>query len=124
MPLQGRTFQAVKGVDGKVTYVAKEVVRGNFSVYQGIDASGNVRYVGIPGREPAARFAEHAVSGTVRSALDYRVVDGATGLSRIDARIWEQTLINKYGLGTNNGQLFNQINSISPRYWWQYSITP
>ena len=42
---------------------------------------------------------------TAKSLLDYRVIDGATGLSKTGARIWEQTLINQYGLGKNGGQL-------------------
>lgn len=34
----------------------------------------------------------------------------------------EQNLINKYGLGKNGGQLYNKINSISPKYWNRYGI--
>jgi hypothetical protein len=55
--------------------------------------------------------------------LNY-VIEGAEGLTRTQARIWEQTLINQYGLGKNGGMLYNQINSIAPKYWWQYGITP
>jgi hypothetical protein len=40
-----------------------------------------------------------ATIGTGREVLDYSVVDGATGLSKTDARVWEQKLINQYGLG-------------------------
>jgi hypothetical protein len=97
---------------------------GTNAVYQGLDAAGKTRYVGITSREPAVRFAEHAASGTAKAPLQYRVIKGAEGLSRIDARIWEQSLINQYGLRKNGGQLFNQINSIAPKYWWQYGIKP
>jgi hypothetical protein len=54
--------------------------------------------------------------------LDYRVINGATGLSKTGARVWEQTLINQHGLGKNGGQLINSINSIAPKNWWQYGI--
>ena len=93
-------------------------------VYRGIDAVGKVRYVGITGREPAKRFAEHAASGTARAPLQYRVVDGATGLTRTQARIWEQGLINQHGLGRNGGQLLNMRNSIAPQNWQQFVIQP
>jgi RHS repeat-associated protein len=92
---------------------------GTNVVYQGLDAAGKVRYVGITERAAATRFAEHAASiGTGKENLIYRVVNGAEGLSRMDARIWEQTLINQYGLGKNGGLLLNKINSIAPKYWW------
>lgn len=94
--------------------------RGTNAVYQGFDETGVVRYVGITERAPAIRFGEHLMSGTERSMLRYRVVPGATNLSRLDARILEQTLINKYGL--NN--LLNVRNSIAPKYWNQYNINP
>ncbi len=98
---------------------------GTNVVYRGIDAAGVVRYVGITERNATVRFGEHAVSiGTGREFLKYSVIDGATGLSRIDARIWEQTLINQYGLEKNGGLLLNKVNSIAPRYWWLYGITP
>lgn len=59
-----------------------------------------------------------------------KTVKNETNLNKIDARIMEQNLINKYGLGKNGGQLYNKINSISPRYmyslnrigyFWSYS---
>lgn len=95
---------------------------GSRVVYQGLDAAGKVRYVGITGRDAAVRFGEHLNSGTARSLLDYRVIDGATGLSKTGARVWEQTLINQYGLQKNGGMLLNKVNSIAPKYWWQYGI--
>jgi hypothetical protein len=95
---------------------------GTNLVYQGIDKAGVVRYVGITERQAAVRFAEHLNSGTAKSLLQYRVVDGATGLSRTGARVWEQTLINQYGLQKNGGLLLNKVNSIAPKNWWQFGI--
>jgi hypothetical protein len=93
------------------------------SVYVGVDEiTGVVRYVGRTGRDPAIRFAEHAASGTERAGLTFRVVDGATGLTRMQARAWEQGLINSHGLGKNGGTLFNKINSVAPKYWGQFGI--
>ncbi|MBX3102795.1 MAG: hypothetical protein KF690_09825 [Bacteroidetes bacterium] len=98
---------------------AGNVQGGANVVYQGIDkATGAVKYVGITERAPAIRFGEHISSGTVKSLLDYRVVPGATNLSRLDARIIEQKLINQHGL--NN--LLNIRNSIAPKYWFKYGI--
>jgi len=54
--------------------------------------------------------------------LRYQVVDGATGLTRAQARTWEQTLINKYGFQKEGGQLLNQINSIQPKNWLDYLL--
>ncbi|MGB4958922.1 MAG: RHS repeat-associated core domain-containing protein, partial [Saprospiraceae bacterium] len=81
--------------------------KGSFVVYQGLDAAGKVRYVGITGREAAIRFTEHMNSGTAKALLDFKVIKGATGLSTIQARILEQSLINRYGLMRNGGQLYN-----------------
>lgn len=92
---------------------------GNYSVYKGIDeATGKVKYVGITSREPHVRFEEHLRSKTPRSSLLYETVTGAYGLSKTNARIWEQNLINQYGLEN----LYNKINSISPSYWNLYNI--
>ena len=80
---------------------------GNYSVYKGIDeVTGKVKYVGITSREPHVRFEEHLRSKTSRSSLLYETVTGAYGLSKTNARIWEQNL----------------INSISPSYWNLYNI--
>lgn len=92
---------------------------GNYSVYKGIDeVTGKVKYVGITSREPHVRFEEHLRSKTSRSSLLYETVTGAYGLSKTNARIWEQNLINQYGLEN----LYNKINSISPSYWNLYNI--
>ena len=92
---------------------------GNYSVYIGIDpSSGDVKYVGMTGRNPESRWAEHYTSGTVRSSLTFNTY--ASGLTKIEARILEQTLINQYGLEN----LYNRINSIAPNCWEQYHIKP
>jgi hypothetical protein len=95
---------------------------GNYSVYQWVDpVTGEVKYVGITRRDPQVRWNEHLNSGTERAKLEYQLVSkNATGLSKTNAHIWEQNLINQYGL--NN--LYNKINSIEPRYWPQYNIQP
>jgi RHS repeat-associated protein len=106
-----------------VKQVVKEVIKNNNLVYHGIDAAGKVRYIGITSRDAAVRFGEHLNSvGTGKELLRYEVIEGAIGLTKKQARIWEQTLINKYGLGKNGGQLLNKINSISPKKWWKYGI--
>jgi hypothetical protein len=106
------------------TAAGESAKNGTYSVYEGLDAAGKTRYVGITGRDATIRFGEHLNSGTARSLLDYRAIDGATSLSKTQARIWEQTLINQYGLQKNSGMLLNKINSIAPEYWWQYGIKP
>ena len=95
---------------------------GTNSVYLGYDEAGNVRYVGITERTPELRFAEHLNSGTKRALLHYETIENAQGLSRIQARIIEQRFINIYGMQKFNGMLYNQINSISPRYWNRWGL--
>ncbi|MGA9213669.1 hypothetical protein, partial [Kaistella sp.] len=92
---------------------------GAYSVYQGIE-NGIVKYVGITKRDPTLRWAEHEAAGGPKSSLFYYGVDGATGLTRTQARVWEQNLINQHGLPN----LYNQINSIAPANWWMYGVTP
>ena len=94
-----------------------------YSVYQGLDPNtGEVKYVGITKRDPEVRWKEHQNSDSPRAGLFYKKVDNATGLTKIQARIIEQQLINRYGLMKNGGQLYNKINSISPKYWDKYGI--
>jgi hypothetical protein len=110
----------IKAISSGVDDAAKG---GSHLVYEGLDASGKVKYVGITGRDAAVRFSEHLNSvGTGKELLRYRVIDGATGLSKSGARVWEQTLMNQYGLGKNGGMLLNKINSIAPTNWWLYGI--
>lgn len=77
-----------------------------------------MKYVGITSREVTQRAAEHAAKGDAWKALDFQAVPGALNLDRTGARIMEQNLINQYGLPN----LYNQINSISPKYWSIYGI--
>ncbi|MFZ4796423.1 MAG: hypothetical protein ACOYMA_02955 [Bacteroidia bacterium] len=65
---------------------------------------------------------EHRNSGTNRSELNFDIFDDAVNLSKDAARVYEQNLINKYGLGTKGGQLFNKINSISEKNWFKFGI--
>ncbi|MEO1254863.1 MAG: hypothetical protein AAFY41_08265, partial [Bacteroidota bacterium] len=116
----GRVFSGARYAASRGASTA--TARGTNVVYQGFDAAGDVRYVGITSREPGVRFAEHLNSGTSKSLLRYRVVEGATGLSRSGARVFEQRLINQFGLQRNGGQLFNKINSISPKKWHLHGI--
>jgi RHS repeat-associated protein len=102
----------------------KTVSEGTHLVYQGFDKAGIVKYVGITGRDATVRFGEHLSSGTARSLLDYRIVPGATNLSKTSARVWEQNLINQYGLQKSGGMLLNKVNSIAPKHWFQYGIKP
>ena len=121
----GEIFQALKIGWRGLNIFSKSgtlINEGTNVVYQGIDKAGIVRYVGITEREAAVRFSEHLSSGTAKSLLQYRVVDGAVGLSRTGARVWEQTLINQYGLQKNGGMLLNKINSIAPKNWAQFGI--
>ena len=93
----------------------------NYSVYIGRDpVTGEVKYVGITKRDPEIRWKEHKYSRTKKSTLDYRIHE--TGMTKMDARIMEQTLINQYGISKYGGQLYNRINSIGPKYWNQYRI--
>lgn len=95
---------------------------GTNTVYVGMDDENVVRYVGITQREPEIRFSEHLNSGTARSSLRYYTIDGTGQLSRIQARIIEQQLINKFGLIKYEGSLINKINSISSKKWGRYGI--
>ena len=62
------------------------------------------------------------MTSTKRNTLEYRLVQRATSLTKNQARILEQQYINLYGLEKNGGQLYNQINSIAPKYWNNFSI--
>ena len=85
--------------------------------------NGVVKYVGITSRDAAIRFAEHeAATGTGREFLRYFVIDGATGLTKTEARVMEQNLINQFGLQKNGGQLLNKINSIAEKNWFKFGI--
>jgi RHS repeat-associated protein len=118
----GQGTNAVKGVAvvdvAKTTEVIGVAGEGSHLVYKGFDAAGTVKYVGITEREAAVRFGEHANAiGTGKELLDFQVMKGATGLTKIEARVLEQTLINQYGMIKNGGQLLNKMNSIAPKFW-------
>ncbi len=99
------------------------VGEGTNSVYVGRDEHGNVRYVGITDRNPSDRFAEHYNSGTNRSSLQYETLKRTGHLSRTQARIIEQKLINAYGMKQFGGVLYNKVNSIRPgKLWSDYGI--
>jgi RHS repeat-associated protein len=92
------------------------------AVYEGVGEAG--RYIGITSRSPGVRWGEHrAAIGSGRESLNYQVVPGAENLTKLQARIWEQKLINANG-GIRGGRLLNQRNSISPKYWQQHGIPP
>lgn len=105
-----KIFGNLKGIIPQRTY----------SIYQGIDKEGIVRYIGLTGRDPKIRFMEQLGSKTEKAFLRYNVV--LTKPTYTEGRIWEQIFINKYGLQKNGGPLLNKYNSISPKYWYQYGI--
>lgn len=82
---------------------------GTHVVYQSLDASGNVNYIGIT-NDLERRAAEQLGQKGIR----IQAIPGLTNLSRTDAQAVEQVLIENYGLGKNGGTLINKINSISP----------
>lgn len=93
-----------------------------YTVYHGIDKAGVIRYIGMTRRSPAVRFAEHLKSiGTGKELLKYDIIEGAEGLTKTEAKVMEQLIINQYGLQKNGGLLPNQINS-GPKYWNMYGI--
>mgnify|MGYP000689262523 CR=1 FL=1 len=103
---------------GKIIYKNTPKV---YDVYHGLDASGAIKYVGITSRNPLVRFSEHAGSiGTGRELLRYDVI--SSGLTKQQARVLEQTIINTHGLEKNGGQLLNRINSIAPKNWEKFGI--
>ena len=92
---------------------------GEYTGYYGLDDT-TVRYVGITKRNPEVRFKEHLLSNTNRSNLHYR--PKKKHMTLIQARIWEQTNIIKYGLMKNGGLLYNLRNEIAPSKWLQFGI--
>jgi RHS repeat-associated protein len=104
-----KVLQEAAQLEGKATY----------SVYRGVDAMGDIKYVGITKREPAVRWAEHAAAGGEKGTLFFETQ--AVGLSKAEARTIEQNIINQFGLQKNGGQLLNQVNSIAPSNWKNFS---
>jgi len=95
--------------------------QGTSSVYVGKDANDVIRYVGRTDRNPEIRFGEHYRSGRMTSTLRFKPI--TTTIDHNGSRILEQQLINKYGMQKNGGQLFNKINSISPKKWEKWGIS-
>lgn len=93
---------------------------GNSSVYVGYDKKDIIRYVGRTDRMPDIRINEHLHSGNKLSTLYYNPI--ITNLNHQGSRIIEQQLINIYRLEKNGGQLYNKINSISPKKWGKWGI--
>jgi RHS repeat-associated protein len=91
---------------------------GHHSVYFG-GGPGGTRYIGMTGREPWMRWAEHYRATDGKQYLDFRNVE--SGMTPLDARILEQTLINQQG-GIGSPGLLNKINSIDPKFWDLYGI--
>jgi RHS repeat-associated protein len=77
-------------------------------VYNSVDSSGKVVYVGIT-NDLARRGAEHAASKGIQIEKVF------SGLTREDARAVEQVLIELHKLGKEGGTLLNKINSISKK---------
>ena len=97
------------------------IQKGEYTVYQGIDPNtGEIKYVGITKRDPKLRWNEHLNSGTKRAILKYEPIE--IGLTRMQARIIEQNLINQFGMQKYGGILYNRSNSIAPKYWELYNI--
>lgn len=95
--------------------------REGYTVYQGLDPfTDEIRYVGITKRNPEVRWKEHYNSNSPRADLRYEPIEH--GLTKMQARIIEQTIINRFGMQKTGGILYNRINSISPRYWESYGI--
>jgi hypothetical protein len=90
-----------------------------YTIYQGVDKSGVVRYVGITSRSLANRVSEHLRAwGTGRELLQYNPV--GTAQTWQAARIAEQKLINLHG--GPKGQLLNIRNEIAQKYWSSLGI--
>ena len=106
------SFEAVP-IGGEVSSEAKAAT---WIGYIGTDADGVIRYVGITSRDLDVRAAEHALD-EAKAALQFTVADGAQFGEKLEARVWEQTQINLYGLASDGGQLLNKINSIAAKYW-------
>ncbi len=88
---------------------------GPYSVYEGRDGNGDLRYAGITKQDPQARFNQHGrATGSGREDLDYS--PRYSNFSEYGAHKMEQSYIDKYGMQKNGGQLLNKVNSISPSY--------
>ncbi|QQS40023.1 MAG: RHS repeat-associated core domain-containing protein [Acidobacteriota bacterium] len=106
-----------------IASTARTASNAKYVGYFGYAADGSEAYVGITSRNPLIRFGEHLnAEGTGRELLIYREVKGARFGSKLDARVWEQTQINRFGLSKNGGPLLNKINSISQKRWDELGV--
>ncbi|RLJ30848.1 RHS repeat-associated protein [Chryseobacterium sp. 7] len=102
--------------------LATEATEKLHGLYEGVNAAGEVKYVGRTSQPFATRFAQHAAEGGEKGNLFFRQIKGASGMTLQQARVAEQNLINQYGLQKNGGQLINKINSIAPKYWSSFGV--
>lgn len=113
----------VWGLRGAVTAyrAASYIEKGAHAVYVGLNAAGEVKYIGRSVNVAERWYQHQAASGTGRELLRYQIVEGGTNLSLNSARVLEQNLINQFG-GVKGGQLLNKINSVAPKYWKDFGI--
>jgi RHS repeat-associated protein len=91
---------------------AEEVgVEGTYVVYEALDESGEIIYVGITNN-----LERRAIEQAAEKDIIINGIEGAVNLTKAQARGVEQVLIEHYGLGGRLGQtgrLMNKINSIA-----------
>lgn len=90
---------------------------GGYVVYQAVK-NGVVQYIGITSQELIKRANQHYAKDAAKRGLIFGVVEGMEGLTKKQARVADQKLINQYGLGN----LLNRINSVAEKYWTQLGI--
>jgi len=118
---EGAASEVIEEAGGEAATDATTQEAGKYFVYEAVDPETNtVKYVGITSRNVAIRETEHKAAKTAFQELTFERV--AKGLTKTDARIIEQKLINQYGMESNGGTLLNKINSIAPKNWAKYGI--
>jgi RHS repeat-associated protein len=107
-PITGRSFESIAA-----STQAKE--NTSSSVYVGVDKCNAIKYVGRTNQDPEARWAQHkSTINSGRDALDYYTFGPPGSYTEKQSTLLEQSLIVKYGMQKNGGQLINRINSVSP----------
>jgi len=102
-----------------------ELKGGDHSVYVGYDDEGIPRYVGRTGRDPGVRWSEHKSALDGKSNLDFRIHSDNLNLDQ--SRVIEQNLMNQYGIPkykSGGTLIYNQRNSIAPKYWPIFGVKP
>jgi len=89
-----------------------------YIVYVGKNKKRGIKYVGITKRELSVRAAEHIAAGGGKEFLRYEIYNNSVRLTRRQARVIEQNMINNKGLGN----LLNEINSINKKNWKKYGV--